>query len=151
MVQFSSALKRTMYDFKNSFFPNFLLNHRAKYIFSRDMFCLYHFRAKIHGVRYKSSWVFSRSFFWWNSMRQFFFRQRNSSYFMKKFPWAMEFLIWYATIYNSSSFSELFWTFLMETEFFKSYSWKLFCRRNGVVFAPLLADPYVFKLKTCMW
>ena len=50
MVQFSSALKRTMYDFKNSFFPNFLLIHRAKHIFSRDMFCLYHFRAKIHGV-----------------------------------------------------------------------------------------------------
>ena len=50
MVQFSSALKRTMYDFKNSFFSNFLLTHRAKYIFSRDMFCLYHFRAKIHGV-----------------------------------------------------------------------------------------------------
>ena len=39
-----------MYDFKNSFFPNFLLIHRAKYIFSRDMFCLYHFRAKIHGM-----------------------------------------------------------------------------------------------------
>ena len=39
-----------MYDFKNSFFPNFLLIHRAKYIFSRVMFCLYHFRAKIHGV-----------------------------------------------------------------------------------------------------
>ena len=48
--QFSSALKRTMYDFKNSFFPNFLLIYRAKYIFSRDMFCLYHFGAKIHGV-----------------------------------------------------------------------------------------------------
>ena len=45
-MQFSSALKRTMYDFKNSFFPNFLLFHRAKYIFSKDMFCLYHFRAK---------------------------------------------------------------------------------------------------------
>ena len=50
MVQFSLALKRTMYDFKNSFFPDFLLIHRAKYIFSRDMFCLYHFRAKIHSV-----------------------------------------------------------------------------------------------------
>ena len=50
MVQFSSALKRTMYDFKNSFFHNFLLIHRAKYIFSRDTFCLYHFRSKIHGV-----------------------------------------------------------------------------------------------------
>ena len=33
MVQFSLALKRTMYDFKNSFLPNFLLVHRAKYIF----------------------------------------------------------------------------------------------------------------------
>ena len=50
MVQFSSALKRTMYNFKNSFFPNFLLIRRVKYIFSRDMFCLYHFKAKIHGV-----------------------------------------------------------------------------------------------------
>ena len=49
-MQFSPALKRTMYDFKNSFFPNFLFIHRAKYIFSRDMFCLYHFRAKIHSV-----------------------------------------------------------------------------------------------------
>ena len=46
-----SAIKRTMYDFKNSFFPNFVFIHRAKYIFSRDMFCLYHFRAKIHGVK----------------------------------------------------------------------------------------------------
>ena len=42
--------QRTTYDFKNSFFPNFLLIHKAKYIFSRDMFCLHHFRAKIHGV-----------------------------------------------------------------------------------------------------
>ena len=42
--------QNTMYDFKNSFFPNFLLIHRAKYIFSRDMFYLYHFRAKIHAV-----------------------------------------------------------------------------------------------------
>ena len=39
-----------MYDFKNSFFPNFLSIHRAKYISSRAMFCLYHFGAKIHGV-----------------------------------------------------------------------------------------------------
>ena len=51
MVHFCSALKRTIYDFKNSFFPNFLLIYRAKYIFSRDMFYLYHFRAKIHGVK----------------------------------------------------------------------------------------------------
>ena len=48
-MQFSAA-KRMMYDFKNSLFPNFLLTYRAKYIFSRDIFCLYHFRAKIHGV-----------------------------------------------------------------------------------------------------
>ena len=46
------GLQRTMYDFKTSFFLNFLLIHRAKYIFSRDMFSLYHFRAKIHGVGY---------------------------------------------------------------------------------------------------
>ena len=39
-----------MYDFKNSIFPNLLLINRAKYIFSRDMFCLFHFRAKMHGV-----------------------------------------------------------------------------------------------------
>ena len=52
MVQFSLALKRTMNDFKNSFFHNFLLIHTAKYIFSRDMFCLYHFRAKTHGVKW---------------------------------------------------------------------------------------------------
>ena len=39
-----------MYHFKNSFFPNSLIIHRAKYIFSIDMFCLYHFGAKIHGV-----------------------------------------------------------------------------------------------------
>ena len=39
--------------FQNSFFPDFLLIHRAKYIFSRDMFCLYHLRAKIHSVSVK--------------------------------------------------------------------------------------------------
>ena len=44
------ALKRTMYDFKNSFFFDFLLIQRAKYIFSRDMFCLYHFWTKINSV-----------------------------------------------------------------------------------------------------
>ena len=43
-------LERTMYDFKNSFSPAFVYIHRAKYIFSRDMFCLPHFWAKIHGV-----------------------------------------------------------------------------------------------------
>ena len=59
-MQFSSALKRTMCHFKNFFFPNFLLIHSAKYIFSRDMFCLYHFRAKIHGVL---SSVASQNFF----------------------------------------------------------------------------------------
>ena len=52
MVQCSSALKRTMYDIKNFFCLNFILISRVKYIFSRDMFCLYHFRAKIHGVKY---------------------------------------------------------------------------------------------------
>ena len=39
-----------MYNFKNSFSPDFLTIHRAKHIFSRDMFCLYRFGAKIHGV-----------------------------------------------------------------------------------------------------
>ena len=33
-------LERQMYDFKNSFPPNFICIHRAKYIISRDMFCL---------------------------------------------------------------------------------------------------------------
>ena len=50
MVQSSSAFKRTMYNFKNSFFPNFVFIGRVKYIFSRDMFYLYHFQARIHGV-----------------------------------------------------------------------------------------------------
>ena len=39
-----------MYDFKNSFFANVVVIHRAKYIFSKDMFCLYHIGAKIGGV-----------------------------------------------------------------------------------------------------
>ena len=43
-------LKRTMYDFKNSFSFAVVYIHRAKYIFSRDMFCLPHFWAKNHGV-----------------------------------------------------------------------------------------------------
>ena len=43
--------QKDMYDFKTSFFPNFPLIHRAKDIFSIDMFCMYHFRAKIHGVK----------------------------------------------------------------------------------------------------
>ena len=43
-------LQRPMCDFKNSFSPAFLYIHRAKYIFSRDMFRLPHFWAKIHGV-----------------------------------------------------------------------------------------------------
>ena len=51
MVHFSLALKWTIYNFKNSFFPNFLLIHRAKYILSRAMFCQYHYRAKIHCVK----------------------------------------------------------------------------------------------------
>ena len=44
-----------MYDFKNSLFPNFLLIHRAKYVFSRDMFCLPYFSATIHCVHPSSS------------------------------------------------------------------------------------------------
>ena len=43
-------LRRPMYDFKNSFSPAFIYILRAKYNFSRDMFCLYHFWAKIHRV-----------------------------------------------------------------------------------------------------
>ena len=43
MVQFSSALKSTMCDFKNSFYPNFVFINRVEYIFSKDLFCLYHF------------------------------------------------------------------------------------------------------------
>ena len=43
-------LKRTMYDFKNSFSSDFANIHRAKYIFSREMFCLYHFSAIIRDV-----------------------------------------------------------------------------------------------------
>ena len=43
-------LKRPMYEFKNSFSLAFVYIHRAKYIFSRDMFFLPHFWAKIHGV-----------------------------------------------------------------------------------------------------
>ena len=43
IVQFSSALKRKMYDFKNSFFPNFVFISRVEYVFSEDMFCIYHF------------------------------------------------------------------------------------------------------------
>ena len=31
-------LERTMYDFKNSLFTNFLLVHEAKYFFFKDMF-----------------------------------------------------------------------------------------------------------------
>ena len=43
MVQFSSALKRTMCDFKNSFVPNFVFINRVEYVFSKDIFCLYLF------------------------------------------------------------------------------------------------------------
>ena len=43
-------LERAMYDFKNSFSLAFVHIHRAKCIFFRDMFCLPHFLAKIHGV-----------------------------------------------------------------------------------------------------
>ena len=78
-MQFSSALKRTMYDFKNSFFPNFLLIHRAKYIFSRDMFCLHHFRAKIHGVSFKQkSNIMIMSFKWYLSCKRSKLTKRSS-------------------------------------------------------------------------
>ena len=50
MVHVSPALKRTMYKFKNFSSPAFNCQSRPKYIFSRDMFCLYHFWAWIHGV-----------------------------------------------------------------------------------------------------
>ena len=50
MVHVSPALKRTMYEFKNFSSPAFNCQSRPKYIFSRDMFCLYHFWAWIHGV-----------------------------------------------------------------------------------------------------
>ena len=48
-------LKRPMYDFKNSFSLAFIYIHIKKYIFSRDMFCLPHFWAKIHGVLSKKT------------------------------------------------------------------------------------------------
>ena len=48
-------LERPMYNFKNSFSPAFVYIHRAKYVASRDMFCLPHFWAKIHEVRGKAS------------------------------------------------------------------------------------------------
>ena len=38
------------------FLSDWVCFHRAKYIFSRDMFCLYHFRAKIHGVSLRMAW-----------------------------------------------------------------------------------------------
>ena len=43
-------LERPMYNFKNPFCPDFVYIYSAKHIFSRDMFCLYRFGAKIHGV-----------------------------------------------------------------------------------------------------
>ena len=52
-MQFSLALKRTMYNFKISFFPNFILIQWAKYICPRDLFSPYHFKSKIHGVYYQ--------------------------------------------------------------------------------------------------
>ena len=55
-------LKRAMYDFKNSFSPAFVYIHRAKYIFSRDMFCLPHFWAKIHSVDWLCHFSFHCSF-----------------------------------------------------------------------------------------
>ena len=108
-MQFSSALKRTMYDFKNSFFPNFLLIHRAKYVFSIDMFCLYHFRAKIHSVTVVDNsgelslfytafsklvilWslddpVFTEKVSKWTICRSLWFNGRSSNWFMRTF-WA---------------------------------------------------------------
>ena len=56
-MQFSSALKRTMYDLKNSFFPNFLLICRAKYIFSRDMFFKRNFELIFHSVNVVWNWM----------------------------------------------------------------------------------------------
>ena len=49
--------ERPMYDLKNSFSSAFVYIHRAKYVFSRNMFCLPHFWAKIHGVTCKHRWV----------------------------------------------------------------------------------------------
>ena len=43
-------LERPIYNFKNSFPPDFIYVHRAECIFSRDMFCLYHFRAMIYKI-----------------------------------------------------------------------------------------------------
>ena len=58
MVHVSPALKRTMYEFKNFSSPAFSCQSRPKYIFSRDMFCLYYFWAWIHGVYGKRTcWV----------------------------------------------------------------------------------------------
>ena len=43
-------LERTMYDFKNYFSPLLYTSIEHKYFFSRDMFCLPYFWAKIHSV-----------------------------------------------------------------------------------------------------
>ena len=45
--------KRTMCNLKNSFSPDFVYIHTEKYIFFRDMFCLYHFWAKNYNVNSK--------------------------------------------------------------------------------------------------
>ena len=50
LVHVSPALKRTIYEFKNFSSPAFNCQSRPKYIFSRDMFSLYHFWAWFHGV-----------------------------------------------------------------------------------------------------
>ena len=44
--------------------PGFVYIHRAKSIFSRDMFCLYHFRAKIYGVSCQHSLFFQMQTIW---------------------------------------------------------------------------------------
>ena len=52
MVQVSMALEGSVYEFK--IFPPLLLA-RPKYLPFRDMFCLYHFWAKIHSVTRKTT------------------------------------------------------------------------------------------------
>ena len=58
-VQIRWQLKRPMYNFKDSFPPAFVYIHRVKYIFSRDIFCLPYFWAKIHGVIWQEMNCFS--------------------------------------------------------------------------------------------
>ena len=39
IVHFSLALERTMYNFKNTFSPNFVFIHTAKYVCTRNVLC----------------------------------------------------------------------------------------------------------------